>query len=311
MRRKVLITALCTMLAAGTAAARDIYVSSETGQNDAAGTKEAPKKLLWRVMGELAPGDHVYVAEGRQEGQQKSGLMPKCSVSNVTIEGGWKKDFSERDPFRYLTIIEAPADQPGASGKVFHFEDATGVTLDGFCIDRGPTNIYYADGEPGANKRIEGHQDSTPWGFRAINKKQSGSDPGDPASRTRQLHRPEHADRECAVVGDLREVRGARDDDDREQPHPLLPGPRHRGDPRRRLGEADDRDPQQHGRLLGDARRDRRARALDRSEARHGEVRHREQRLRVFGRLRHRHEVPGEGRLGDPQEQPLLLQRAR
>lgn len=175
MRHLPYVIAL-TLLVSGPAFAGDIYVSSETGKNENPGTKEAPKKLLWKVMGDLKAGDHVFVAEGRQEGQGKSGIMPRVSVENVTIEGGWKADFSARDPFKHLTIVAAPADQAGATGRAFHFE-AGGATLDGFCIDRGAANNYYADGEPGANKRIEGHQDSSPWGYRNLNRKSSGSDP--------------------------------------------------------------------------------------------------------------------------------------
>ncbi|HVY60014.1 MAG TPA: right-handed parallel beta-helix repeat-containing protein [Planctomycetota bacterium] len=171
----------CAMVVASPAVARDISVSSETGSNDAAGTKEAPKKLLWKVMSELQPGDRVHVAEGRQEGQSKSGVMPKCDVSNVVLEGGWAKDFSERDPFKHLTIIGPPDDQQGAGVKVIHFESSDNkiadVTIDGFAIDRGGSNYYFSDGEPGANKRIEGHFDNSAWGFRDLNRKKSGSDP--------------------------------------------------------------------------------------------------------------------------------------
>lgn len=159
----------------------DYYVSSETGANDNPGTKEKPKKLLWKVMEELKAGDHVYVAEGRQEGQSKSGVMPKVTVGGVILEGGWAKDFSARDPWKHLTIIEAPADQAGSTDSVFYVgtsdTKAADVTIDGFCIDRGPNNVYVADGEPGANKRIEGHADSSPWGYRELNRKQSGTNP--------------------------------------------------------------------------------------------------------------------------------------
>ena len=178
---KKLLLLVVFLLASGTALARDIYVNAATGKNDNPGTKEAPKKLLWKVMGELQPGDHVFVAEGRQEGQSKSGLMPKCGVSKVIIEGGWKSDFSERDPFKYLTIVGAPPDQQGATGKVFHWDSPDGkiedVTLDGFAIDGGQRNYYYGAGEPGEGKAVEGHADCTAWGFRDINRKMSGSDP--------------------------------------------------------------------------------------------------------------------------------------
>ncbi len=162
------------------ALARDIYVSADSGANNNPGTKEAPKKLLWRVLKELQPGDRVYVAAGTYSGQGKSGLMPKIETSDVVLQGGWNADFSERNPFVHHTIISPPGDTQGGGKTVFHAErsdnNLTDVTIDGFCIDRGPHNYYFSDGEPGANQRIEGHQDNTAWGFQALNVKKSGSD---------------------------------------------------------------------------------------------------------------------------------------
>lgn len=173
--------ALALAALAAPALARDVYVSIETGKNDNAGTKEAPKKLLWRVLNEVQAGDRIHVAEGTYAGQSKSGVMPRIRVGDLVIEGGWKSDFSERNPFKYLTIISPPGDQQAAGTTVFHIESednkVDGVTLDGFCIDRGTGNYYYSDGEPGANQRIEGHFDNSAWGFQALNVKKSGSDP--------------------------------------------------------------------------------------------------------------------------------------
>jgi hypothetical protein len=107
--------------------------------------------------------------------------MPQIQVGDVVLEGGWNADFTERNPFTHLTIISPPGDQQGAGGTVLHVESPDnkidGVTIDGFCIDRGTGNYYYSDGEPGANQRIEGHQDNTAWGYQALNVKKSGSDP--------------------------------------------------------------------------------------------------------------------------------------
>ena len=165
----------------GAVFAKDIYVSKTTGKNSNAGTKEAPQKLLWKVMSTLAEGDHIFVAEGHYTGKSKSGVMPKCTVGNVIIEGGWKADFSERNPFKYITRIAPPADKQGAGVECFKFESPTNklsdVTIDGFCIDRGPHNYYFGNGEPGANKAIEGHFDNSCWGYRSMNKGKSGSDP--------------------------------------------------------------------------------------------------------------------------------------
>lgn len=125
----------------------------------------------------LEDGDIVRVAEGLEHGQQKSGVMPQITKS-VTFEGGWKQDFSERNPFKYLTIIVAGFDRQGATSEVFRSEDRKlNVTIDGFMIDRGGGNAYFSVGEMGANKQIEGHIDNSPFGYRAINRKVSGSDP--------------------------------------------------------------------------------------------------------------------------------------
>ncbi len=161
----------------GAAIAGDIYVSKSTGKNSNPGTREQPVKLLWKAMGKLQSGDRIHVAEGTYIGRSKSGLMPGFKgMKDVVIEGGWKADFSERDPFKYLTIIGSkPTVQP-PTGTVFHFEGSDQITIDGFLIDRGIANYYYGDGEPGANNSIEGHIKDSQFGYQAINRKKSGSD---------------------------------------------------------------------------------------------------------------------------------------
>ena len=173
------VTALIVVILAfpATASAAEIYVSKTTGGNSNPGTKEAPKKLLWKVLNDLSEGDVIRVAEGTYNGRKKLGVMPKLTQSNVTIEGGWNADFSARDPFKHLTVITASGDRQGDTAWVFHCEGPTDITIDGFMIDRGASMYYASDGEPGANKRIEGHVDSSSWGYRAMNKKKSGSSP--------------------------------------------------------------------------------------------------------------------------------------
>lgn len=156
----------------------DIYVSKTTGSNSNPGTKEKPKKLLWKVMKKMHAGDVIHVAAGTYVGRRKSGLMPGFrKLNNVTIEGGWKTDFSERDPFKHLTIIGSDPKKQAPTGTVFHIEGAKNVTIDGFLIDRGIGNYYYGNGEPGANKALAGYIKDSAFGYRAINRKKSGSDP--------------------------------------------------------------------------------------------------------------------------------------
>ena len=42
----------------------DIYGSRDTGSNSNPGTKQEPKKLLWKVMKAIKSGDVIRVAEG-------------------------------------------------------------------------------------------------------------------------------------------------------------------------------------------------------------------------------------------------------
>lgn len=172
-----LIAALAVLSIPSSVLAKEIYVSRNTGDDENPGTKEKPRKQLWKVWDMLEDGDIVRVAEGIEWGEQKAGVMPQITKS-VTFEGGWKQDFSERNPFKYLTIITAGFDRQGSTKEVFRCEDRKlNVTIDGFMIDRGGGNAYYSEGEMGANKKIEGHIDTSPFGYRNINRKVSGSDP--------------------------------------------------------------------------------------------------------------------------------------
>lgn len=162
----------------GTLFARDVYVSRKAGSNKNPGTKAAPKKLLWKVMKTIKKGDRIHVAAGIYLGQRKVGLMPGLRrVNDVVIEGGWNADFTERDPFKHLTIIGSKPNLQPPTGTVFHFEDAKDLTIDGFLIDRGIANYYYGDGEPGANKSLPGYIKDSAFGYRAINRMKVGSDP--------------------------------------------------------------------------------------------------------------------------------------
>ena len=178
--QKIALAACLALAATSPTWAKDVYVSSSTGSNSGDGTKEKPIKLLWKAMGKVEAGDTLHVAEGIYSGQKKSGTMPKIGVPTLTILGGYKTDWSARQPFEHLTIIAGTADRQADTAEVFFFDGAQGpgdrITIDGFCIDRGPGN-YYSGAGPGGPTMIEGHVDTSAWGYQAINKKKSGSDP--------------------------------------------------------------------------------------------------------------------------------------
>lgn len=157
--------------------AGDVYVSVARGKKANPGTKEAPKKSLALVLQEAKEGDRIYVAEGVHEGKSDSGAMPRSAVSNLVIEGGWRDDFGERDPFQYLTTIAPPPTAQGTGEPAFDFSKPdnkiANVTIDGFLIDRAPHNYYFGDRAKPTEPVVEGHQDNTCWGMYDLNKKKS------------------------------------------------------------------------------------------------------------------------------------------
>jgi len=68
-------------------------------------------------MKDMKEGDHVFVAAGRYDGQAHAGTMPQITVGNFTLEGGWTKDFSSRDPFKNLTEIAPPPRRARTAGR--------------------------------------------------------------------------------------------------------------------------------------------------------------------------------------------------
>ena len=140
-------------LTASAAAAKDIYVSLETGKNKNEGTKEAPLKNLWKAIETAADGDVIRVAEGVYPGKMKQNwfLIDKA----VSVIGGYAPDFSSRDPLKFRTLFQAKNennDKKGSGLGVFHIEfdhtkaepDNVDMKFDGLIFDEGFANSYHA-----------------------------------------------------------------------------------------------------------------------------------------------------------------------
>jgi hypothetical protein len=232
------LSLLALVLAPASAAAKEIYVSKDTGSDENEGTKEKPKKLLWKALGAYEAGDVIRVAEGMYHGQQKSGVMPQITKS-VVLEGGWKQDFSERNPFKHLTIITAGFDRGGATSEVFRCEDRKlNVTIDGFLIDRGGGTVYYSDGEMGAQQAHRGPRRLLALRLPQLHRKMSGSDPS--IELIGRHHDVRTTTSSSTPRGGASTSRAAA-----TAPSPSrttsssASRPRHRGHRRRRLGQAD------------------------------------------------------------------------
>jgi len=128
----------------------DWYVRA--GAEDGDGTKAAPYANLWKALDKAARGDVIHVAKGTYNGKGGSGHF-LIKVPNLTLAGGYTDDFSARDPFHNLTILERAADYKGdwtglPEGIIAgdQHSDHSGMIIDGFVLDGRSRNVYAGEG---------------------------------------------------------------------------------------------------------------------------------------------------------------------
>ena len=154
MKRFLTILTLACMASALFAA--DIYVSLETGKNKNPGTKEEPLKNLWKALENSKDGDTIHLAEGNYPGKMKQGWF-KIETA-VSIIGGYKSDFSERDPLKYKTLFQPKNednDKKGNGGGIFHIgfppkaPENVNMVFDGLIFDDGFASSFHQEkGKP-------------------------------------------------------------------------------------------------------------------------------------------------------------------
>lgn len=123
---------------------KDLYVSKEKGDNQNAGSKEAPFKNLESAFKIAQAGDRILVAQGNYTGLRDKGYLEVPQP--VEILGGYSHDFSSRDIVRYRTSI-IPSRESGESGRkpllsILNVPAGTTCIVDGFIFDRGEQNAY-------------------------------------------------------------------------------------------------------------------------------------------------------------------------
>jgi hypothetical protein len=130
-------------------ATADFYVSPQ-GSNRNEGTKAAPLKNLDKALETAPPGSRIHVAEGVYTGTFGVGYWEIHKP--VELYGGYAADFSTRDPFTYLTVLQPPADafQKSASRHVMEMKKPlNGCVVDGFVFEGGVKTPYInGEGQP-------------------------------------------------------------------------------------------------------------------------------------------------------------------
>lgn len=136
------------------AVAADWYVSISTGKNNNAGTKEAPFKNLWKGIEKAAPGDTLHIAEGNYPDKMSCGWINMTKPVNLI--GGYKADFSLRDPLVHHTMLR-PTNAQNATRPTFgtltiktrKFGPNSNILIDGFIFDHTNANSYHGrEGKP-------------------------------------------------------------------------------------------------------------------------------------------------------------------
>jgi hypothetical protein len=128
--------------------AKDIYVKAgESGK----GTKESPYGDLWKAMEKAIRGDVIHVTEGTYTGKGDSGAFI-AKVPHLTLAGGYNGNFSERNPFKYQTILKRAEDYKGdwtglPGGIIAGRDDHGGLIADGFVLEGRTRNSYKTTGD--------------------------------------------------------------------------------------------------------------------------------------------------------------------
>lgn len=132
------------MIAGVSVHAADIYVSSENGNNQNSGDREAPFKNLESALKAAKQGDRILVARGNYTGLRDRGYLEAPQA--VELIGGYAPDFSSRDAVKHPVTI-APSRESGEIGRkpllsILNVPEGSTFILDGFIFDRGEQNAY-------------------------------------------------------------------------------------------------------------------------------------------------------------------------
>ncbi|MDP3152948.1 MAG: right-handed parallel beta-helix repeat-containing protein [Archangium sp.] len=125
---------------------RDWFVRAGASGGD--GSKDKPFKDPWQALEKVEAGDSVHVTEGEYLGKLKVGRW-KIETTNVALIGGYNKDFTDRNPWKYPTRLYSPADLKANKGgyTIEGVDDHTGAIVDGFIFDKKTNNKYEPDGD--------------------------------------------------------------------------------------------------------------------------------------------------------------------
>lgn len=139
-------------------ASLNYYVNIATGNNGNDGlSPEQPLKNIDKALKVANDGDKIHVAEGVYSATFGVGYWEIEKA--VELYGGYTKDFSAREPFQHLSLIQPPKDafDKSANRNVWDMKKPlNGVVVDGFVFDGGEKTPYNTNPDPQKAGRCEG-----------------------------------------------------------------------------------------------------------------------------------------------------------
>lgn len=138
-------------------ATKTIYVSPSGNNANDGVDKSAPMKELDKALAKAAAGDRINMSEGTYTGTFGVGYW-EINVP-VQIYGGYTADFSSRDPFKNLTVLQPPADafDKSANRNVIDMKKPlSGVVVDGLVFEGGLKTPYNTNPDPAKAGKCEG-----------------------------------------------------------------------------------------------------------------------------------------------------------
>lgn len=151
------LVAAALVATAGTATADTYWIKA--GASGKGKSQEDPAGVLQPLLAKAERGDVFRVAQGEYNGRDLKGEFA-LEVPDLTLVGGYNDDFSERNPFKYPTVLRR---KEGVKTNYTEVLDGiigidpnahadgrkvgcSGLILDGFFFDSGTRNVYIGPG---------------------------------------------------------------------------------------------------------------------------------------------------------------------
>jgi hypothetical protein len=124
-----------------------VYHVSPSGSNRNDGSAPAPMKNIETALAKAKAGDSVLVSQGLYQG--KFGAANLKISQGITLKGGYSPDFSQWDPWTYLTLFAPDNPRGGENNRAFVEVSGRvdGLTIQGFVFDSGDRNAYKTNGD--------------------------------------------------------------------------------------------------------------------------------------------------------------------